>query len=160
MDGAIIYSSRYGTTKSCAQYLKESIKGNIDIIDVDKLDLKTIDIEKYNTIILGSSIYIGSVSKNMKAFCSKNTESLKEKTVGIFICCGQPNKAKEFMAANFPSEILGNCGVTGSFGGEAKIDKMKFVDKCITKIVTKGKFDNWIINKEELDKFARQINDK
>ncbi len=61
MNTIIIYSSKYGCTKDCANILKNKLSDNITIVDINNNN--KIELSKFDKIIIGSSIYAGSVSK-------------------------------------------------------------------------------------------------
>ena len=47
---------------------------------------KQLDVNVYDTIIIGGSVYVGKVSKTLRAFCESNLDTLLEKRVGVFLC--------------------------------------------------------------------------
>ena len=63
MNTIIIYSSKYGCTKDCANILKNKLSDNVTIVDINNNN--KIELSKFDKIIIGSSIYVGSVSKNI-----------------------------------------------------------------------------------------------
>ena len=156
MNTIIIFSSKYGCTTDCAQYLKSGLSGSTTLINID--NTKSIPLENYDTVILGSSIYIGRVSNRMRMFCKDNMDFLSKKRVGIFLCCGFPEQVKEYLDANFPAELLESAIVIKGFGGEARLEKMKFVDKTIMKTVTKGNYEALKISNEDMDSFIKNMN--
>lgn len=157
MNTIIIYSSKYGCTSDCAKYLKSGSSGLVMLTDIDKINSNTINLENYSTVIFGSSIYIGAISKKMRKFCNENIDLLDKKRVGIFICCAFPEQIKEYLATNFPSKLLKSAVTIKDFGGEARIDKMKFIDKLITKAVIKGNHENLKISHENMDNFKKEL---
>jgi len=52
-------------------------------------------LEKYDSIIFGSSIYVGSISKKIRSLCNEFKELLLKKRIAIFICCGFPEQVNE-----------------------------------------------------------------
>lgn len=157
MNTVIIYSSKYGTTKDCAKYLKSKMSGSAVLFNIDKSDIKELDLESCGTVILGSSIYIGSVSKKLRGFCNSSLELLRKKKVGIFICCGFVNQGKEYLLANFPSDLLSHAISVKVFGGEVRPEKMKAVDRLIMKAAAKGKLEDLKISDEAMDAFIDEL---
>ncbi|WP_099466923.1 flavodoxin domain-containing protein [Konateibacter massiliensis] len=158
MNTIIIYSSKYGCTADCAEYLKSGLSDSAKLTDIDKTNSNAIALESYDTVIFGSSIYVGAISKKMRKFCKENVELLSKKRVGIFLCCGFPEQAKEYLTTNFPSTLLKSAIVIKDFGGEARIDKMKFIDKSIMKTVMKGNHEALKISHENIDAFIKELN--
>ena len=55
---ALIYKSKYGSTKKYANWLKEKLK--CDIYEGNKVKIK--ELLKYDTIIYGGGIYMGKLN--------------------------------------------------------------------------------------------------
>lgn len=157
MSTIIIYSSKYGCTADCAAYLKKNLTGDVTAADINLIDT-TVDLDKYNTVIVGSSIYIGAVSKKLRSYCKDNFELLRKKRLGIFLCCGFSEQADEYLKANFSQELLDHAETIEIFGGEARMEKMSFPDKLIMKAATKGKYSELKISKEVMNGFTKKIN--
>lgn len=90
MNTIIIYSSKYGSTEDCAKSLKSGLSGSVTLADINKTNPETIKLENFDTIILGSSIYVGKISKKMRTFCNEKNDMLSRKRMGIFLCCAFP----------------------------------------------------------------------
>ena len=56
MNTIIIYSSKYGCTKDCANILKNKLSDNVTIVDINNNN--KIELSKFDKIIIGSSIYV------------------------------------------------------------------------------------------------------
>lgn len=158
MNTVIIYSSKYGCTADCARYLEAGLSGSKTMIDIDRTDLKSIDLKQFDTVVIGSSIYIGAVSKKIRALCTDQEALLLAKRVGLFLCCGFPEQIQQYFSTNFSKELLEKAIASGSFGGETRLAQMKFADKLIMKAVTKGSDSTLKISREEMDSFIKILN--
>ena len=157
MKTLIAYSSKYGCTKKCAELLKKELNEEVDIIDL-KIT-KDIDINKYDKIIIGGSIYIGQIRKEVKEFCSKNLEKLKEKKIALFICSMQEGDAiNNQILQNFPKDLIDIAIITESFGGEFIFSKMNFFERFVVKKVSKVSADKSNILTDTISNFAKTIN--
>jgi menaquinone-dependent protoporphyrinogen oxidase len=136
MSTLIIYASKYGCTERCAKSLAAKLSGKVDLVNIKKGQAP--DISKYDVIIVGGSIYVGQIQKSIKEFCINDLSTLKEKKVGLFICCGFAENTEQHMANAFPRELLEVAVTKECFGGELNIEKMKFFDKLLTKMITKA----------------------
>lgn len=135
MKTIIIYSTKTGTTKKCANILAQNLK------DAATANINTIqneDIQKYDLIIIGTPIRIGLIDKKIKNFILKNQKILKTKKTAYYICCAFNENWKQYFEQNIPKEILENAITYNTFGGELNIEKQKGIDKLICKIVTKN----------------------
>lgn len=162
MKSLILFGSKYGTTESCANKLKDYLKGQVEIIDIKKSN--HISLNKYDKIIIGSSVYAGMINKDIKNFIENNKSELINKNFGLFTCCmSDGDKVKEQFNQNLPGEILEAAKTKENFGGEFKFSKMNFFEKQIIKMICKkdasigkvdGKSDISKINEEAIKKFA------
>lgn len=158
MNTMIIYSSRYGCTADCANYLKEGLSGTAALIDIENTDSKNIEMTGYDTVILGSSIYVGAVSKKLRIFCKENETTLNKKRVGIFLCCAFSEQATEYISKNFPPSLVEHAAAIQTFGSDARTEKMRVIDKLIMKAATKGREEVLKISYESMDSFIRVLN--
>jgi menaquinone-dependent protoporphyrinogen oxidase len=53
------------------------------------------DVDSFDGIILGTSVYAGTPSKAMQHFCKENLETLKQKRLALFVCGMEPDSAKQ-----------------------------------------------------------------
>jgi menaquinone-dependent protoporphyrinogen oxidase len=152
----IIYATKYGTTEKVVNILKEKINGNIDIINIKKE--KNINISNYDYIIIGGSIYIGHMHKEITNFINSNLEQLLSQKVALFICAGNANEEEKELLGAFENNLLDNAIFKGSMGYEYLFDKLKFFDKFIVKKIVK--VDNTVsnINYDNINKLVEIIN--
>ena len=154
MKTLIVYATKYGTTADCAMLLKNKLKGKVTLADINKT---TPQLKDYDQIIIGGSVYIGKTAKKLRSFCTANAGELRNKKLGLFLCCALTDEAEKAFADNFPAELLKAAKATGVFGSEARLDKMGFLDKTIIKTVTKGNFSNFKISHENIEQFAMAL---
>lgn len=156
----IAYGTKYGSTEKCATLLAQKIVGEVDLVNLKVKEIE--DITEYDKIIIGTSVYAGRVFKEVTKFCKENLDLLKKKKVSIFTCGmldGQ--KAEEQFNNCFPNELLQSVVAKGCLGGEFNFDKMGFADKIIAKMVSKAQKSNTsTISKENIDKFAKLVNER
>lgn len=168
MNTLVIYASKHGTVGRCASMLCEKLIGRVDLY---KLGAGSIpDLKQYDKIIIGGSIYAGKIQKEVSRFCSKNLNALKEKKIGLFICCMNKKGADMQLNNAFPKELTNVAMAKGSFGGEFKFKEMNFIENLITKMVSKSlakedpslvidtKKDLSLLSIENINKFATLIN--
>lgn len=156
MNVLIVYSSKYGYTEKCVKYLENKIDYNVEIINLKKD--KLVDISTYDTVIIGSPIYMGKALKEVKNFCEKYLELLLKKKVILFLCCTTPNQLDEFFVGNFPNELLSHVKDKINFGGEIQLENMGFIDKQIVKMAEKLELREIGIQYKNIDTTAKLIN--
>ncbi|RUT46380.1 flavodoxin [Paenibacillus anaericanus] len=136
MSTLILYAGKYGSTEKCVDTLKKSLTGPIETINLNR-DIPP-NVSPYNKVIIGGSIYFGQFQKASKQFCVDNLDLLKQKKIGLFMCCGNPENINQYMVEAFPAELLEHAVIKDCFGGELERNKMKFFDKLITGMILKS----------------------
>ena len=73
MKTAIVYATKYGCTKECAQILKTYLHGEVNILSAkaDKINLS-----QYDAVFIGGSVYMGKIQKEITQFCKRNLKQL------------------------------------------------------------------------------------
>ncbi|WP_042352545.1 flavodoxin domain-containing protein [Bacillus massiliigorillae] len=134
MSTLIVYSTKNGTTEKCANMLAEKLH-TTNVVNVAS---QSIDIDDYETIVIGSCIRFGKILKPMENFLSENLHLLLHKQIALFICCGFQNQAEQHFIANFPEDLLYHAVTKQCFGGELDPNNLKGFDRFVTKIVMKS----------------------
>lgn len=155
MKTAIIYYSKHGTTERVAHLIGEKLDNEVDYISLKenpKLNIRT-----YDHIILGTSIYAGTPSRKVTQFCSKNQSLLEQKVIGLFICCMNKEQEAEEMNKAFPEYLQRLMTPKAILGGEFQFDKMNFIERFITRKVTKMESSVSMLRYDAITEFADQV---
>ncbi len=165
MRSLILFGSKYGTSETCAKKLKGYMHGEVDLVNVK--NSADILLDNYDKVIIGSSVYMGIINKEIKKFIKDNQSELMSKKLGLFICCmSEGEKINEQFAQNLSKEILDSAMIKENFGGEFKFSKMNFFERKIIKMIAKkgpslevvdGKTDINKINEDAISRFANKI---
>lgn len=133
MKTLIAYASKYGTTKKCAEELAKKLSGETVLVNLKKNPFP--DSAGFDRVVIGTSIYIGQMHKEVKAaFASKEAELIK-KPFGLFVCCGSPENSDQVLELNVPKTLASAAKTVGFFGGELDFSRIKGFDKFIAKMV-------------------------
>lgn len=158
MKTLIAYGTKYGFTKKCVDLLKNKLNGDIEIINLK--DTKRINLDQFDTVVVGGSIYMGQIRKEVSDFCNDNLNSLQNKKLGLFVCgMREGEEAKEQINTVFPQELISKAIVTSAFGGEFVFKKMNFMEKMVVKKIVKISSDTENLMSNEIEKFANIMND-
>ena len=129
--GAIIYSSRYGATRQYAEWLSEELKW--PLLKAENTAYE--DLISYETLIIGSSVYIGKLL--IKAWLRINSPILGDKNLLFFIVCGTPASEKEeqdkIARTNIPRDIIGPANVF-FLPGRVAMGKLSWRDRFMLKM--------------------------
>ena len=157
MKNVIIYSSKHGFTEKCAEMLKEGLRDGSDLINLK--ENPKIDLNNYQVIILGSSVYAGNIQKDMKEFINNNLKVLLEKNTGLFTCnMHKREEAEEQLKKVFPLELIERSFVVTFFGGGFDFSKMNFIEKQIVKKIVKVTENVENIEQENIKMMQEKIN--
>lgn len=157
MNTLIVYSTKYGCTEKCARMLAKKLEGRVDLCNLKKSNAA--DLAQYDKVIVGGSVYIGRIQKEVREFCSANLETLKNKKAGYFICCMRNGEEAEAeINEAFPQELLRSAAAKDYFGGEFIFKKMNFMERMIVKKVSKIDKDTSNILEDNISRFAQLIN--
>jgi len=130
----ILYATKHGAAREAAQRIAKRIPGAV-LHDLKQSDIPAL--ADFDCMILGSSIYVGSVRKEAKVFLAKNSDTLKKKKLGLFLCGLQSDEEKQFFASNFSPDILAAAKATSFLGGIFDPKKAGFMERLTIKAVTK-----------------------
>jgi len=119
----IIYGTKYGCTKKCAQLLKDRLLSNVTILEATSCNL---DLSQFDAIIIGGSVYMGKMRKEITRFIKRNKHILGQKRVGLFACCYTPTDAEGFLETIFPTDLLQHAVCATTVGGEMDYQNMNF----------------------------------
>lgn len=157
MKSMVIYATKYGCTEKAAKILQSKLEGETLLVNIMKEKVPPLD--SHDTVILGGSIYMGKIQKELTNYITGNLPVLLKKRTGLFLCAGSPNveeRAKE-LAAVFPSELYAHSISKEVFGYEFNFEKLNFLDKIIMKAVKGDKGNPSDLSEEKISSFAKAI---
>ncbi len=136
MSAAVLYTTKYGAAAKCAAILQEkAIKPLIVVIFKDKPHF---DIQPYSKVILGASVYVERIQREMTSFCRRNEKQLLLKQIGLYICSGDKGRAGRGYLKLFGKEIHSHAVSRKLFGSEIYWHKMNMVEKLAMRIIKKS----------------------
>ena len=129
---AIIYATKSGTTRECAEILAEQLhRHDVSVFDVSKAP----DLEQYDVIVLGFSIRMGRAIKSARRFMKENADILVRKRASYFLCCGFIDCFDEYAKKAIPQKLLAAASDVSCFGGHLDPSRVKGLDKLVVKSV-------------------------
>lgn len=133
MKSIILYTTRYGNTAEAAKRIQKSLGGECRLVNLTAESAPSLD--GYDTVILGGSVYIGKVQKQLTSYIQANLKQLLSKNVGLYLCAGaqKEEEREQELNANFPQELLSHARAKDILGYAYAFDKMRFLDKVIMK---------------------------
>ncbi|MGE4282777.1 MAG: flavodoxin domain-containing protein [Clostridia bacterium] len=123
---AVIYKSRYGSTKKYAEWIASEINGTL----LEYSQVKAKKLSEYDTIIFGGGLYASGI--NGISLITKNFEALKNKNLIVFTVGLSSTQDKEIfipiIQKNFTQEMREKIQIFHMRGG-MDYKKLSFVHK-------------------------------
>jgi len=135
----IVYATRYGSTGEVAQKLSEILQKHGYDVDLQPAG-KAGDLSRYQAVVLGAPLYIGSWLTEARQFLSDHQTSLSGRPVAIFALGPLHREEKELQGAH---DQLGKelakfpwlkPAALQVFAGKYDPDKLHFLDKIVSRL--------------------------
>ena len=81
---AVLFGSRYGSTRDAGLWISEGMGGIADAVDVRENP----DLSSFDCIIVGSGIYSQKIDQPLEAYLARNTALISGKIKALFVVCG------------------------------------------------------------------------
>jgi len=156
MNTLIVYITRHGCTEKCALKIKDMLPGQVKLVNLKKN--RSVDMSNYDTVIIGGSIHMGKVQKKVNNFVFQNAEILKNKKLGLFLCCMETGENADTQFNNaFPEDLRDHAATTGLFGGEFNFEKMNFIERGMIKKIANIEESISKISEENIKTFVNRL---
>jgi len=151
MKTLIIYTSKHGSTQKIVSYIQ-------DKLSCDTLNLLTTpapSLDEYDLILLGGSIYYGSLHTKLTSYINEVLPQLLEKKIGLFLVCllSEETAAEQFNH-NFDQALLNHSMADGFFGGVLESDSLNPIEKIVSRFTFKNIDTHEGLFFDEVDKFV------
>ncbi|MBN2415961.1 flavodoxin [bacterium] len=156
MSTLILYATKHGCTERCAHKIGEHLPGGAEIRPLKQVNPAILD--KYDTVVLGGSIHAGRVQGAVKKFAARHSAALREKKLGLFICCMEEGeKAQQQLESSFPPDLLKHAVVSSWLGGAFTFERMNPLERAIIKKISGTDRNVEKIDEQKIAAFARRI---
>lgn len=142
----IAYASKNGSTRDCAARLAE-LMHHADVTLAD-LENERPDLSVYDVVVFGSSVRFGRFLPAATRFLKENRDTLLQKTLALFLCCGYAHEYEYYLQKLFGEKLLEHSVQTLYFGGTLRKDGLPFFDKMVVRSMRASIFENDIENGE------------
>lgn len=158
MNILIVYATKYGSVNKAVYMLESFFPADVGVDIVDVLHDTAPPLEDYDTVILGGSIHVGRIQKEIRQYAEQNLETLLTKRVGLFICAAQdpPTSWKELEQA-FPRTLFESAIYKDVFGYEIYYDKLSLVDRLIISTVKGTRESEFMLSEPAIEEFAQAM---
>ena len=154
MHTLILYATKYGATREIAERIAKGM-GDATLHDLKLGDVP--DLAGFDCVIIGSSLYAGSIRKEAKAFLAQNADKLRDKKLGLFLSGMAKSDEEKYFKDNFPSSLMQAACVASFLGGIFDPKKAGAMARLIMKAVTKQPGYVDAIDDEKITQFVSRI---
>lgn len=151
MNKILLYTSKTGSTKKCAEYIVND--RSVEMHDITSFNGS---LDDYDTIILGSPVYIGQIAKVMTEFIKANEDLLLNKELIIYLCSMNQDTYEEMINLNFSEEIRNHANIV-NVGGAYYFDKLNWFKRFVVKKLAKVTETTESYNYSNLDTIRKQL---
>ena len=157
MKKLIVFATRHGSVRNAVDILKEAAGSDTVVADLQRDSVP--DPTDFDSVMIGGSIYMGKIQKEVMEFCSGFADSLKAKDLGVFICAGEENEEKRssVLKKNIPSQLLDHARAVGWFGHEVHMEDMGILEKLALRFAKGVKESYSSLNEENIRDFASRM---
>jgi menaquinone-dependent protoporphyrinogen oxidase len=154
MKTLILYATKHGAAKEIAERIATRIEGSM-VYDLKQENIPSL--ADFECVIIGSSVYAGSIRKEAKTYLTKNLCCLPDKVLGLFLSGMSENDVSDVFKSNFPAEIVEKAKVKALLGGIFDPKNSSIMAKFIMKIATKQSGYVNTISDDKIDVFIKDL---
>jgi len=137
MDTLIIYATKHGCAKKCADLLADGLAPDVTVLNIKDKAARNPEFDRFQNVIIGGSIHAGQLQKSVKGFIRDHASVLKQKKLGLYLChMEEGDSARKQFEENFPEDLRAHASAEGLFGGAFDFEKMNVLEKAIVKKVS------------------------
>lgn len=125
----LAYSTKYGTAALCAERLEKALRG---------MEVHTVCLEKatpapedYDIVLLGGSVHFGRFRPALRRFLKEQEETLAERPLGLFWCCGRTEDQEYYGEKLFSEALRKHAFARIFFGGTLRIKEASLPDRIL-----------------------------
>ncbi len=135
MNAVVVYKTKYGSTKTYADWIAEEL--NCKAIDADEISIE--ELRNYDTIIYGGGLYAEVI--NGVRLITKNIDKLNGKRIAVYTTGITPLDIRDYydklvVEKNFKNGVP-ECVKIFNFTGKMLIDELSLVHKTALKTLKK-----------------------
>jgi menaquinone-dependent protoporphyrinogen oxidase len=157
MKTLILYATKHGACADIAGRIAK-VMGEAQTHDLQKPGMPPL--ENFDCVIVGASLYAGSIRAAAKEFMKQNEDKLAAKKLGLFLSGMSPvgKPYDNYWNPNFSPKLLAAAKAKLYAGGAFDPQKAGFLERLIMRMVTKKSGYQSSISQQEIDKFAKEMN--
>jgi menaquinone-dependent protoporphyrinogen oxidase len=152
----VIFSTKHGSVENAVKLLKEKLGGEVTVINIMNEDPP--ELNEYENVILGGSIYVGKIQKQLSKYMEKHLSELLTKRIGLFICAAEREDIREKeLIDSFPKKLFEHSICKEIFGYEIHYEDMNFIEKKVVGSILGHKKNHSELSESKIDSFVKAM---
>jgi len=159
----IIYTTKTNATKDISHLIFHGLKDYENPIIIKNVkEVSAINLEDFQTIIIGAPMYMGYYPKKMREFIGKYLEILKKKSLFMFLVGIDPKlDVSKFLKQSFPQTFIKHLKMSIHVGGEVREENLTLFKRYVLKQVIKESKNidasNIGFNKQNINRLITEV---
>ena len=154
-----VYATRHGFTQSCVDWMIQHASPGCSAHNlIHTPNLSTEELEGFQTILIGGSIHVGDIQKQVKTFITTHKQVLLMRKVGLFLSCMDEGEvAQEDFNKAFPEWIREHATAVAFTGAAFYFDKMNLLERWVIKRIHHSSEDIEHHKYDEMKAFLKKL---
>ena len=155
---AIVYATRYGSTRTVAEQVAERVDGEVLLGDLSNRSGRQIAAGS-EVVVIGSPVYSGRVPMPVRRFVAGARDLLATKHVVLFMTSFYTGaRAEAQLADNFPAWIVAQSRSHHFVGGRIEMSRLRRLDSFVLRRIGMVSKDVDTISVSAIDELTVAIN--
>lgn len=153
MHTLVVYGSKNGYARECAQKVAQSLTGETELVDIRNRS-KLRDLSRFDQVLAGGSVRAGRLNGSLRKFLESHREELMQKRLGLFLCSTTADNIETQFETYFPNELLHSAIAKSWFGGRIVFAQQNPIMRMMLKKILKGESDVHLEQPEAITAFV------
>lgn len=157
MKTLIVFGTKSGTTEKCAHKIQSAMaSAEADVVDIRKL--KNGDLAAYDTVVLGTSVYMGRINGKLRRFLTQNAQALMGKKLHLFVCSlAQGEEGVAELHKQISDDLFRHAIQVTHLGCEANYERLNPFYRSIMKKIVAEQKPAMGLHEQEIEAFAQKV---
>jgi len=152
----IAYATKYGTVERVAEQIKERLSVPTELVNLRVT--QSPDVQSYDVVLLGGSIYAGRIRPQVTKFCERHHSELLTRKVGLFVSClYEGEQGERQIQESFPSWLLSHAYARYNVGGAVRFSRLRLIDRVLMQRIANMSEDFDHVKDEVMDQIVEDL---
>lgn len=131
---ALLYATRYGTTRDTAEWIRNGMRTPVDLLDIERVSFSDV-LAEYDRFIVGSGIWSNGVHGKVYEFFETGRDSIDGRLLATFIVCGSADGSEKGIQRiegyfnGMHASLATKPPLSRAFGGRLVVERLSEEDR-------------------------------